>query len=62
MSEPKTTLGLNQYQCSACGGVFDKGWSDSEAIAELQETFPGKAVDECALVCDDCFKAMGFRP
>jgi hypothetical protein len=44
----------NEYKCAACGGVFEKGWSDEEALAELDETF-GVPVECCDIVCDDCF-------
>lgn len=54
------TLETGQYQCAVCGGVFNKTWSDDEAAAELSETFPGYASDDCGIVCDDCYKAMGF--
>lgn len=50
-----------QYTCAACGETYDKGWSDEEAEGELAETFPGFDVEECSLVCDDCFQAMKPR-
>jgi hypothetical protein len=49
----------NEYKCAACGGVFEKGWSDEEALAELDATF-GVPVEDCALVCDDCYREMGL--
>ena len=47
----------DQYQCGACGGIFEKGWSDSEAEAERLSLF-GDTVpqNECAIVCDDCYQ------
>jgi hypothetical protein len=53
-SKPET------YECAACGGVFEKGWSDEEAEDEVAATFPGHAMTECALVCDDCYRQMGY--
>jgi hypothetical protein len=50
----------NEYQCAACAGIFEKGWGDEVAKEELSNTFPGYETEDCALVCDDCFKAMGF--
>ncbi len=56
-------VGPDQYQCDACGEVYDKGWSDEEAAAEYA-TMHGRAPDlgpddhQDAVVCDDCFKAM----
>ena len=48
-------VGPNQFKCEECDGIFDKGWTDEEAIKELEERFPGFKTDECGLVCDDCF-------
>ena len=56
----KIPLKLNEYQCAVCHEVFYKGWTDEEATTELAETF-AVPVDECDLVCDDCFKEMGFK-
>lgn len=53
-------IGPNEYKCAACGGVFEKGWTDEEAKEELGTTFPGIGAEDCDLVCDDCFKKMGF--
>lgn len=50
----------NEYKCTCCKGIFTKGWSDEEAKAELADTFPGFEEEECDLVCDDCYKKMGF--
>ena len=50
----------NQYICALCKRTFDKGWSDEEAKTELNENFPGFETDDCDLVCDDCYKKMGF--
>jgi len=54
-------VGPNQYRCDACGGVFDKGWSDDEAAAELSENFPGFTPEDSGIVCDSCYKQMGFQ-
>lgn len=51
---------MNEYQCTLCKGVFEKAWSEEEALTELGETFPGVGTDDCALVCDDCYKAIGL--
>jgi uncharacterized protein with PIN domain len=50
----------NEYRCAACGGIFEKGWSDEEAAGELASTFKVPA-DDCSLVCDDCYKLMMVR-
>lgn len=53
--------GPGEFRCAVCRGIFEKGWSDDEAAAELTTTFPGIGQDECALVCDDCFEKMGLK-
>lgn len=53
-------LKQNQYECAVCRGIFDKGWSDEEAKEELQQEFPGYSVDDCDIVCENCYKLMGF--
>jgi epoxyqueuosine reductase QueG len=37
-----------------CGGIFEKGLTDEEAIAEAESK--GLNVSDCDLVCDDCYK------
>lgn len=54
------TQNKDEYQCSVCKGVFDKGWSDEEALDELHVKFPGYEPPQCSIVCDDCFKKMGL--
>lgn len=51
----------DHYDCVACGGHFEKGWSDDEAAQDAIETFGRMKKDEMALVCDDCFLEMGFK-
>lgn len=46
------------YKCAICGGVFDKDWSEEEALAQKEKVFPGKPLAECDLVCDDCYKMV----
>lgn len=53
-------VGPNQYRCDMCAGVFDKAWTDEEAKAELGENFGDISTDDCGIVCDDCYKKMGF--
>jgi len=44
-----------------CRNVYEKGWSDEEADAEYVSTFTeAEREDERELVCDDCYKRMGF--
>ncbi len=44
----------NEYQCEGCGGVFEKGWSDEEAKAEMKENgFDIFPVDDMVCVCKE---------
>jgi hypothetical protein len=47
-----------QYTCAYCGGTFNKGWSDEEAMAEQEEAFPDVNLSDCAMVCDACYKRI----
>lgn len=51
----------NEFQCVMCKGVFTKGWSEEEALAEAERTF-GKPVSEwkqgAQVVCDDCYNKI----
>ena len=49
----------NEYQCAVCGGIFEFGRSDEEAVSEMKENFPGLEKEDCGIVCDDCYKEMG---
>ena len=44
------------YKCAQCGGTFDKGWTDDEALAEKSAN--GFDELDCAVVCDDCYKTI----
>lgn len=51
----------NQYRCSHCHKVFEKGWTEEEAAEELSETFGDIETPDCDIVCDDCYnKIMGI--
>lgn len=49
----------DEYTCECCSKTYPKGWTDEEALAELEVVF-AVPVEECAVVCDDCYRAMGF--
>lgn len=52
----------DEYECSCCRGVFKKGWTDEEQQKEKDELFPDVALENCSIVCDDCFeKVMDFN-
>jgi len=49
-----------EFTCAVCEGVFNKGRSEEEALAEKDRLWGELPVEECDLVCDDCFKLMGL--
>jgi DNA-directed RNA polymerase subunit RPC12/RpoP len=51
---------MEDYKCSVCGGTFEKMRSDDEALQETKELFGDFPMEELAIVCDVCFKAMGL--
>lgn len=54
-------MGDNEFRCESCGDVFEKSTPEPEALAELAQCFPGTPVEECGLVCDDCWEKY-YRP
>ena len=52
----------NEYKCYVCNGIFEKEWSDEEAIKECEDNF-GKEItnvkdDDLAIICDDCYQKI----
>lgn len=60
ISPEAAKLEPNQYRCAMCDGVFERGWSEEEALAELGDNFSGFEPDDCGIVCDPCYKKMGY--
>lgn len=52
---PLLSQSPDTYECCLCHGTFTKGWTDDEAMAELETKYPGMPLEECGIVCDDCF-------
>lgn len=47
------------FRCDLCGGIYEKGMSEEEALAELARNYgPGVSVEECGITCDDCYQAI----
>ena len=49
------------FICSVCKKTYNKELTDIEAEKQLEKEFPGFKKDECDIVCDDCYKKMGFE-
>ena len=52
----ETELEPDEYRCEICGGIFKKGWSDEDAIAEQKRNFNEAPAEDDAILCDDCYK------
>lgn len=50
----------SHFKCATCGIIYETARSDDEALDELEALFPGTTPEECEVVCDDCWHAMGF--
>ena len=46
------------YICAMCGGEFEKGWSDDEAMAECESYFGNVTDMPLSIVCDDCYQII----
>ncbi len=49
----------NEFQCSMCGNIYEKGWTEEEARAEQKEN--GFENLECDIVCDNCYNKLGLK-
>ncbi len=41
-----------------CGETYHKGQTDAEAAAEMREHFGDVPMDDCEIVCDDCWQKI----
>jgi hypothetical protein len=59
-NEIKQENGLkdNEYICDMCKNKYEKLLTEEEAIAEKDKYFPDISLDECGIVCDDCYKSI----
>jgi hypothetical protein len=48
----------HEYKCQTCKGIFNKGWSDEEALAEFRGYFPDLPMEEAGVICDICYQKM----
>jgi hypothetical protein len=51
---------MSEFTCVVCRKTFTEGWSEEEAMAELAKNFPDVPLSECEILCEDCYRAMGF--
>ena len=46
------------FTCALCGETFVSAWTEREALAEKELTFPDVSIDDCVVLCDDCYKKV----
>lgn len=54
----RPALAAHQFRCDACGGMWDKALTDAEAAEQFGAEFPGQAMDDVGVVCEDCYAKM----
>lgn len=59
MAESETILKNDEYRCAHCGTVYQ--FTSFDAKAELEANFPGCPVEQCEIICDDCFNGMPVK-
>lgn len=45
-----------KYICDHCKGEFIANWTEEEAIKEKEENFGNISMEDCAQICDNCYK------
>lgn len=48
----------NTYTCARCRKTYEYGRPDGEALAEKDALWPDVPLDECDIICDDCFRTL----
>lgn len=44
------------FQCQACGGTFEKGCTDEEALEEMKKNFGDLPEENQSFICDVCYQ------
>ncbi|MDE2097709.1 MAG: hypothetical protein KGL39_10710 [Patescibacteria group bacterium] len=47
-----------EYTCSLCQGIFNKGRSDAESLEESRSYFGDVPAEELAIICEDCWQKI----
>jgi len=48
----------SEFTCAMCRNTYVKGQTDEEAMEETNSHWPGTSIEECGVVCDDCWQWM----
>ena len=49
---------MEEYKCAMCGGIFEKTTPEEEAKAELKKFFGDISINDCNIICDDCWEIV----
>jgi DNA-directed RNA polymerase subunit RPC12/RpoP len=52
------TKGAGTYICAMCGEENEKGWSDEEAVSEMERYFGQVPESARVIICDDCYQKI----
>ena len=53
---------MSMYKCAVCEGTFLKDdFTEEEQLEELKKNYPGFTIEDCELVCDDCYNLPYFK-
>jgi len=58
MSTDDTKSSSIIFMCARCGEEFESDWSEEEALEEKNRLFGAVPIEQCSVVCDDCFKII----
>lgn len=47
-----------KFICECCRKECTKTVTEEEVLKEKEDLFPDVPIEECAIVCDDCFKNL----
>jgi len=49
----------NEYQCTRCGNIYEKTWTDEEAMEETKDNFGKEIVNKpMDVICEDCYNII----
>jgi hypothetical protein len=50
------------FTCAMCSEVFNKGWTEEEALAEKKNKFGDMPIEDMDVVCEDCYREIMGLP
>lgn len=53
-----------EFRCECCGGMFEKEWTEEQALDEYRKIFgklPKALYERKASLCDDCYRKVMIK-